>query len=34
MNESVSQTKAEAAIDKEIGTKREQLDFSVMCQKV
>lgn len=30
MNESVSQTKAEAAIDKEIGTKREQLDFSVM----
>lgn len=30
MNESVSQTKAEAALDMEVGTKKEQLDFSVM----
>lgn len=30
MNESTSQTKAEAALDMEVGTKKEQLDFSVM----
>lgn len=30
MEESVSQTKAESALDREIGTKREQLEFSIM----